>query len=131
MNKSVINDELAVAYDAVKEAQIANEKGEVNKTYRGQVTSFGAAVLMGSLLPSIAFFSDSKKSSVDRTKILEAIFYILKQKGKIKQHEKDLFEYAKTESDEKKEEILNAATALKLAMNLYHLTEETENEISV
>lgn len=131
MNKNVINDEIAIAYDAIREQQIANEKGEVNKTYRGQVTSFGAAVLMGSLLPSIAFFSDSGKSSVDREKILKAIFYILQKRGKIEQNEKDLFEYARMETDEKREEILNAATALKLAMNLFHLTGEIKDEFSV
>lgn len=129
MDKNLINDEIAIAYDAIKEKKIANERGEVQKTFRGQVTSFGASVLMGSLLPSIAFFSDSQKSSVDRKLILEAIYYILQKQGKIGQDESDLFEYAKIGSDERKKEILNAATALKLAMNLYHLTGEAENGV--
>lgn len=129
MDKKLINDEIAIAYDAIKEKKIANEQGEVQKTFRGQVTSFGASVLMGSLLPSIAFFSDSQKSSVDRKLILEAIYYILQKQGKIGHDESDLFEYAKIGSDERKKEILNAATALKLAMNLYHLTGEAENGV--
>lgn len=129
MNKKVINDEIAIAYDAIRAVGIANVKGEVKKTFRGQVTSFGASVLMGSLLPSIAFFSDSEKSSVNRELILEAIFLILQKQGKVRTNEKDLFEYAKNNPKESKEEILNAATALKLAMNLYHLIGETENGI--
>lgn len=129
MDKNVINEELTIAYDAIREKKIANERGKVQKTFRGQVTSFGASVLMGSLLPSIAFFSDSEKASVDRSLILEAIYYILQKRGKIGQDEKDLFEYAKIGSDERKEEILNAAIALKLAMNFYHLIGEAEDGV--
>lgn len=129
MNKNIINEEISLAYDAIREVGIANEKGEVQKTFRGQVTSFGASVLMGSLLSSIAFFSDDKKASVDRSLILKAIFSILQKQGKVGAEETDLFKYAQSNQKEKKEEILNAATALKLAMNLYHLTGEKEDGV--
>lgn len=129
MNKKVINDEIILAYDAIRDTGIANERGEVQKTYRGQVTSFGASVLMGSLLSSIAFFSDGTKSSVNRALILEAIYQILQKQGKVKQNEENLFAYAKANQNKGKEEILNAATALKLAMNLYHLIGETEDGV--
>ncbi len=129
MNKNIINEEISLAYDAIREVGIANEKGEVQKTFRGQVTSFGASVLMGSLLSSIAFFSDDKKASVDRSLILKAIFYILEKQEKVGAEETDLFKYAQSNQKEKKEEILNAATALKLAMNLYHLTGEKEDGV--
>ena len=129
MNKNIINEEISLAYDAIREVGIANEKGEVQKTFRGQVTSFGASVLMGSLLSSIAFFSDDKKASVDRSLILKAIFYILEKQEKVGAEETDLIKYAHSNQKEKKEEILNAATALKLAMNLYHLTGEKEDGV--
>lgn len=129
MNKEVINDEIVLAYDAIRDTGIANKEGEVQKTYRGQVTSFGASVLMGSLLASIAFFSDDTKSSVNRALILEAIYQILQKQGKVKENEENLFAYAKENQDKGKEEILNAATALKLAMNLYHLIGEAENGV--
>lgn len=129
MNKNIINEEISLAYDAIREVGIANEKGEVQKTFRGQVTSFGASVLMGSLLSSIAFFSDDKKASVDRSLILKAIFYILEKQEKVGSEETNLFKYAQSNQREKKEEILNAATALKLAMNLYHLTGEKEDGV--
>lgn len=129
MNKNIINEEISLAYDAIREVGIANEKGEVQKTFRGQVTSFGASVLMGSLLSSIAFFSDDKKASVDRSLILKAIFYILEKQEKVGSEETNLFKYAQSNQKEKKEEILNAATALKLAMNLYHLTGEKEDGV--
>lgn len=129
MNKEVINDEIVLAYDAIRDTGIANKEEEVQKTYRGQVTSFGASVLMGSLLSSIAFFSDDTKSSVNRALILEAIYQILQKQGKVKENEENLFAYAKANQDKGKEEILNAATALKLAMNLYHLIGEAENGV--
>lgn len=120
MNKKVIDNEIEIAYDAILN-RIANEKGQVQKTFRGQITSFGASIIMGTLLSAIAFFSDSEKSSVDRKLLLQAIHDILKEQGKTKPEEESLFEYAKAHGNEGKEEILNAAIALKLAMNLFEL----------
>lgn len=123
MNKKVIDTEIEIAYNAILN-RIANEKGQVQKTFRGQITSFGASIIMGSLLSAIAFFSDSEKSSVNRKLLLQAIYDILKEQGKISPDEKDLFEYAKAHEKEGKEEIINAAIALKLAMNLFELIGE-------
>lgn len=121
MNKKVIDNEIEIAYNAIKKVKIANEKGQVQKTFRGQITSFGASIMMCTLLSAIAFFFDSEKSSVDRKLLLQAIYDILKEQGKTEPDEEDLFEYAKAHGKEGKEEILNAAIALKLAMNLFEL----------
>ena len=120
MNKKIINDEIAIAYEAIIENKIVDGQGQVQKTFRGQITSFGASI-MGSLLPAIAFFYDSEKSTVDRKKVLDAVYYILQARQKIGQDEKNLFEYAKKHQEESKEEILNASIALKLAINLFKL----------
>lgn len=121
MNKKIINDEIAIAYEAIIKNNIINEQGQVQKTFRGQITSFGASIIMGSLLPAIAFFYDSEKSTVDRKKVLDAIYYILQARQKIGQDEKNLFEYAKKHQEDSREEILNASIALKLAINLFEL----------
>lgn len=126
MNKAIINEEITWAYDALEKTEIA-ENGKIIKTYRGQISTFGAAVTMGSLLPAIAFFSEDAKSSVNRSKLMSAILYVLKQKDS-SINAKSLFDYArqmKKSGDEGrcKEDILNAAIALKLAMNLYELEE--------
>ena len=121
MNKKIINDEIAIAYEAIIKNKIINEQGQVQKTFRGQITSFGASIIMGSLLPAIAFFYDSEKSTVDRKKVLDAIYYILQARQKIGQDEKNLFEYAKKHQEDSREEILNASIALKLAINLFEL----------
>ena len=120
MNKNVINQEIKVAYDALKESAIADSNNTIVKTFRGQISTFGAAVSMGSLLPAIAFFSEKGGSDVDRTKLLDAIIKILQNTNKTK--EKNLYDYVlNNPEDECKEEILNAAIALKLSMNLYKL----------
>lgn len=129
MNKKVINEQMQIAYEALSEAKIANAEGQIEKTYRGQISSFGAAVTMGSLKPAIAFFSkdansgQKEGSDVQRSKLMEAVLIVLKKDENIKAKEKSLFEYVKNHKNEDvaKENIINAAIALKLAMNLYVL----------
>ena len=121
MNKNLINNEIKAAYDALRESGIVDAKsGKIKKTYRGQISSFGAAVTMGSLVSAIAFFSENGGSDGERSKLMDAILFVLKKERGIK--EQTLFDYVikhKEEQDECKEEIMNAAIALKLAMNLY------------
>ena len=126
MNKNTINQEMQYAYEALKEANIANKNGEIEKTFRGQISSFGAAVTMGSLLPAIAFFSKDGGSEVSRSNLMEAVLLVLKKTGAADQSVKSLYDYAYAMVEKKqegacREEILNAAIALKLAMNLYTL----------
>lgn len=120
MNKTVINREVAFAYDILKETGIA-KNGKINKTWRGQISIFGAAVTMGSLMPAIAFFSDKAGASVERPYLLDAILCILKKEGLASASCPTLFEHVKVHGDSCKEDIINAAIAIKLAMNLYIL----------
>jgi CRISPR-associated protein Cmr5 len=122
MDKSRINKLLPAAYDVLKEVGIANEAGEINKTWRGQISSFGAAVTMGSLLSAISFFSSKGGSDVDRKLLMDAILKLLPQ-GNVAET-KSLFKYVRSNSDREqavKHEVLEAAVALKIAMNLYEL----------
>ena len=126
MNKKVINAEIPYAHEALAACGIA-KNGKIEKTYRGQISSFGAAVTMGSLLPAIVFFAkDADASDVNRSKLMDAILEVLKADGKAKAEEKDLYEYAYAQVKAgkeavAKENIINAAISLKLAMNLYIL----------
>lgn len=120
MNKNTVNREIDIAYTVLKETGIAVD-GKINKAFRGQISTFGAAVSTGSLLAAIAFFMDQAGASVDRTKIMDAILKILKWEKVAGEQYKTLFEYARENQTEAKEHIINAAIALKLAMNLYHL----------
>lgn len=129
MNKKVVNQELQPAYEALAEAKIANEKGEIDKAFRGHISSFGAAVTMGSLLAAIAFFGKDAGAEVSRSRLMDAILLVLKKCGKAESRMESLFEYAQKEEkagreEACQEEILNATIAIKLSMNLYNLVEK-------
>ena len=148
MNKKDVNEKIDYAYRALTECKIA-ENNKIVKTFRGQISSFGAAVEMGSLKPAILFFSDQGGSSVKRTNLMDAIHYILVQCDKEKARnshmkcdkekysnvkesnsENTLYGYIKQKEEQGvpeyrlKEDVLSAAIAIKLAMNLFELTRE-------
>ena len=125
MNKNTVDQEINIAYEALAEVGIA-QNGKIEKTYRGQISSFGAAVTMGSLLSAIAFFSQDGGSDVSRSKLMDAILIVLKKRGIAKESFQKLFDYAKSSGEEGcKEDIINAAIALKLSMNLYELVKKS------
>ena len=107
----------------VKKSEIV-ENGKIKKTWRGQISTFGAAVTMGSLIPAVAFFSDQGGSSVKRQCIMDAILEILKRDHIAPEKYHTLFEYVREQGEHCREDVLNAAIALKLAMNLYTLEKE-------
>lgn len=133
MNKKEVNANIDYAYEALKECHIATDN-KIVKTFRGQISSFGAAVEMGSLKPAILFFSDQGGSSVKRTNLMQAIQYVLLKgnKGEMQGSEDKpgLYVYIKDQEQKGipeyklKERVLNAAIAIKLAMNLFELTKE-------
>jgi len=125
MNKAKIDKDIPAAYRALKDAKIV-EDGKIDAGFRGQIATFGAAVSMGSLLSAIAFFSEKNKSDVPREKLLDALFLIIRtHDGNASGDCKNLYEYAAAHPD-CQEEILNAAIALKLAINLYPRREKDE-----
>lgn len=129
MNKKIINASIPYAYEALKDAGIVTEEegsNVIDKKYKGQIASFGAAISMGSLLSAVAFFSDKGQSEVDRYRILDAILIVLQKQNKADGFKK-LYEYISAEMKNNvpenvlKDEIINVTIAVKLAMNLYVL----------
>lgn len=151
MNKKKVDSMIPYAVAAIEKYMMTEDKKDnaIPKEMRGYVSSFGAAVNNGSLLSAVMFFSSDKGSTQERSKITKAIYSILENKHKdegnndmsegtspnksnIKdegdncEEEKKLFQYVirKQERGEEKsckEEILDAAIALKLAMNAFTL----------
>mgnify|MGYP000825741440 FL=1 len=100
------------------------EKLYIEKAFRGQISSLGAAVEMGSLLSAVAFFSSQGSSPTDRTKLMEAIYLLLtgNEKKDIKENETLLRYVAQNPNNQQlKREVIDAAVAIKLAMNAYEL----------
>ena len=123
MNKKTVNEWISPAYRALADHGIAVD-GKVKKTYRGQISTFGAAISTGSLRAAVAFFSDNGAASVKRDKLMDAILDILQKEEIAPSSCKNLYQYVDQNELEAKEPILNATIALKLAMNLYHLEQE-------
>lgn len=126
MNKRRVDGMIPLAYEVLKEVQIVEKDGTIDKSYRGQISSFGAAVAMGSLLSAVSYFSQQNRAAVDRSKLMTAIHMLMnKENGRGGDEKSDplaLFNYVRKDSGmAAKELILDCAVALKLAMNLYNL----------
>lgn len=125
MNKKYVNDKLPCAIDAIKKCGIADKEDKVDKTYRGQISSFGAAVAMGSFKAAVAFFSDKGSASVDRFKLIQAMDYVVGGGEKVNDAKvicKNILSMSDPlETEKLKTQYLDASIAIKLAMNTYNL----------
>ena len=124
-----VNDWIVYGKEALTKIGIVqNEK--IDKTFRGQISSFGAAISMGNLKSAVAFFSKQAGAAVAREKLICAIWYILQRaEGK----KEDDIDVSKIDTDKifdyvcvndgvlLKNAFLDASVAIKLAMNLFDL----------
>lgn len=131
MNKKLVDQLLPAAVDTLSTCGIA-KGGKIDKNFRGQISSFGAAVSYGSLLAAAAFFNQQAGAKNDRSLLMEAINKLLKDKVGGYTVGKTLFDTIRsTPADRQrklKEDVLSCAVALKLGMNLYTLTDSDQNQ---
>lgn len=131
MDQKAIDSLVEPAYEILNDVGIA-KGGKVSKSYRAQISTFGSAIINGTLLSAVSFFSTQEGASVDRSKLMEAIKLIINKDNK--DDKETLFEYVKKntpdvgENRQLKAKIMYAAIALKLAMNLYQLSGEEPAE---
>ena len=151
MNKHEIDRLLPMAYEIIDQGQWKNEKGKtekfriaegknkgkINKAYRGQISSYGAAIANGSLLAATAFFSkNDDKSKVNRVLLMNAINDLLYKANMLNGPKADtLFETIRSnfgtttgQHNDITEKVLICATALKLAFNLFDLVDEDKTK---
>ena len=124
MNKNRVNNWLLPAREAIVKCGISKDGKEVNKTFRGQISSFGAAVVMGSLQSAVAFFADKGGASVQRDKLIEALYFIINDGEK--KSAVEVFSWLSESKEDLKNQFEDASIALKLALNFFELTEEKE-----
>ena len=122
MDKNRINRLLPIAVEVIK-----NKLSEpIPNEFRGYIASFGAAVTMGSLPAAVAYYSAaSKNAKEDRTKLPVMILEVLKGENTAITVD-TLFEYVTSaENDNEsfaiKEDVLHAAIAIKLGLNLFEI----------
>ena len=132
-----VNDWIVYGKEALDKIGIA-EDGKIDKTFRGQISSFGAAISMGNLKSAVAFFSRQAGATVPRENLLRAIWFVLKRsegltweeimkpsKNDPKEHpiQTDaIFDYVcENDGAVLKNKFLDASVAIKLAMNLFEL----------
>ena len=129
MNKRRVDDWIAPAMLALAETGIA-EAGKVDSKFRGQISSFGAAVVMGSLKAAAAFFAKQGSAAVPRERLLSAMYFVIS--GGENQEPAKVFSYiCENDTVETREKFIDAAIALKLAMNLYDMGKgDAKNEKS-
>ncbi|MBO7254714.1 MAG: hypothetical protein J6V36_05375 [Clostridia bacterium] len=106
-----------------------NYYGTIPKTFRGHISSFGAAVTMGSFKAAVAFFSQQAGAKVERHALLETMYYITNitdnsWKSAQKIAEEIINKTDKAEINKMKDDFINASLALKLAMNAFELVEK-------
>lgn len=136
MGKKQVDQYIPAAYEALREVKIV-EAGKVNKRFRSQIASFGAMVAMGSVLSAIALYSGKREKSGEsgterdkareyREKLIKAICYLVMDK---QQDANEFRIYVQKEIQgngeyKVKEKILDAAVAIKLAINFYEIIED-------
>lgn len=121
MNTKRVNEWILPAKNALETLGIAKD-GKVDKTFRGQISSFGAAVVMGSFRSAVAFFAEQGGASVARENLIKAMYLVITGEEK---EPKDILrvvcETKENELKELKEKFIDASVALKLAMNFFEL----------
>lgn len=120
MNKQLLDEFIPKAYTAIIDNEISDKKNCVSSGFRGQISSFGAAIAMGSLLSAVAAFSQENKSLVDRIRLMNAIYQILTER---KANSKDNLLSAVVNNTDPEifssERILTASIAIKLALSMF------------
>lgn len=129
MNKAKVNAYLPRAIEALTKFGIATENGVIVKTYRANISSFGAAITMGSFKAAVAFFAkdadsanQNRKEKVNRSLLICAMNYVVN--GSVKSADticKDIILMNNADIPALCEEYINASIALKLAMNGFDL----------
>lgn len=132
--------------DAIKALEISGiaKNGKIDSSYRSQISSFGAAVTIGSFKQAVAFFSQDAKngdSKISRSDLIVAINCILNpddfsDKEYINQSKEKLLKKIKTDilmQNAKslktlENQYLDASVALKVAMGVYDMGKEKDKK---
>lgn len=126
MNKRRVDDWILKAKTALEVTEIANN-GKVPGGFRGQISAFGAAMVMGSFRSAVAFYTENGDAAVKRQKLLQAVYYVICDDKDLslkdeRMSPQNIFKYVcENDTKELKESFIDASIAVKLAMNFFDL----------
>ena len=111
------------------------EKDKVKSQFKGYISSFGAAIIQTGLIPAVAFYSVKAGAEEDRNKVIDAIWEILQQneQASIDPNARNLLHFLVEQYREGKDlsaiksKIMDATTALKLAVRTFQIEKEEKN----
>jgi len=108
---------LSVAIESV-EKYIAKD-GKVAREFNGYISSFGASVIQSGIKPAVAFFENNNSNAKSaRENVPKAILYIIAKK------DDSLLKYVlDNDNRNTRDKILDAASALKLAVRTFKFTD--------
>lgn len=110
-----VEEYIPQALKAIVEVKI-NNGNTIESQYNGYISSFGASIRQAGLLATVLFYQDDNNAEKDRHKIIDAIEFIIGEK----------LSNSQTPSHMTKMKVLDAATALKLAIRTYEKTQKEE-----
>ena len=139
-NKRKIDEYIPKAIDSLSKNTKIVKNGTIASGFAGQIVTFSVVVSMGSLLSAVAFFSEQKQAIVERQELMNVIYEIItredlnttkdsepkllahvKKKYEETYKNKNILEYRRFQQD-----ILNAAIAVKLAINFFQKVDKIE-----
>lgn len=112
-----------MAFEKTRDGRLA-----LSKTIKGKAASFGPSVISIGVLPTVAFYSDEGDGKKEHRVILQAIWAILRRDENLRTAGcRNVCEYIMRSEDApalKRDRILMASTAYKLALRTYPEEEE-------
>ena len=132
MNKRKVEQLLPKAIAALNASKIKKRDKTgadyVEKGFRGQISSFGAAVTMGSFRAAVAFFGNNGESDVERSELIRIMYYMIN--GQWISAPEIVEEIVSIDNNARlaqmKEDFINASVALKLALNAFDLRDKSK-----
>lgn len=121
MNKKKVTALLSVAKESLFLTGLA-ENGQIDGALRGDISTFGANVVMTSLPAAVAFFINQGNAAASRRKLIQAVFYCVT--GQVTPEDKiqEIMDYVRRHNNaDLKEKVMNATIAIKLAMHYFEL----------
>ena len=133
MNKRKVEQLLPKAIEALNHepSKIKKTDGKdiyIEKGFRGQISSFGAAVTMGSFRAAVAFFGNNGESDVERSELICIMYYMVKGEWLSAKEIVSKITSIRDNAElmQMKEDFINASVALKLALNAFDLRDKSK-----